>query len=480
MDEFNPSKRLIVYHTSWACYGRNFQVKDLEIDAITDINYAFWDLRPNAVGFFVPTCSDPWADTDKRYIGADSVHPPDSHQDMNPYHGNFGQQGKRFRFGLSIGGWTFSKYFSSAVATPSARTAFVNEILIILEKYPGLFDRIDLDWEHISPPGQNHGNSGNETRPNDGQNFSEFLQLLQTSLPTNIEITACLVADPSKMSALPLAAMAQHLTTLNVMTYDFSSSSWGPCLAGHQANLRSHSTYAPLSVERAVDHLIAKGVPAHKIVIGCAYYSRAFANTDGLGKPSSGTSPDKSWEEGVVDYKALPLPGSIEYWDPVAQATYSYDPQKRVLSSYDSVDSVRAKCAFVHERGLAGVIVWESSADFPVSHERSLTAALARGLGISHDNKHISSYSQQNSLQRQQQQQQPESQRSLPPGFIAQWSDHYKAYFYVNTITGVSQWELPISQQQPAIPSLSTQQPELPPRPTTSSNVPETQKASWL
>ncbi|ORY40253.1 glycoside hydrolase [Rhizoclosmatium globosum] len=380
------SKRLILYHTNWACYGRSFQVKDLPIDYITDINYSFFDLREKG-GFLVPTSSDPWADTDKRYGPGEGVAPADS--DADGYFGQFGQfmklkrQGKRFRFGLSIGGWTFSKHFSSSVRTPEARSAFVNEIIAILSRYPGLFDRIDFDWEYISPVGINFGDPGNETHPEDANNFSLLLQLLRQCLDStnnsNIELSACVVGDPAKMDALPLGAMCQYLATINIMTYDFASSAWGSCLAGHQTNLKS-TPYAPLSIERGVDFLIGKGVPPSKLIIGVAYYSRAFANTAGLGQPSSGSSPDKSWEDGVVDYKALPVAGATEYWDDLAKATYSYDPAKRVLSSYDSVESVRAKCAYVHEKGLAGIIVWESSADFPISHPRSLTAALHAGL----------------------------------------------------------------------------------------------------
>ncbi|KAJ3001481.1 UNVERIFIED_CONTAM: hypothetical protein HDU68_006834, partial [Siphonaria sp. JEL0065] len=329
------NKRLIYYHTNWACYGRNFQVKDIPIDYISDINYSFFDLRENEQGFLVPTSSDPWADTDKRYGPGESVSPPDS--SIDPYFGQFGQflklkrQGKQFRFGLSIGGWTFSKRFSSAVSSPAARTAFVEGIMCILNKYPGLFDRVDFDWEHISPAGCNYGATGNESRPEDAGNFALFLQLLRQRLDSanfgNVELSACVVGDPSKMNALPLSAMCQYLTTLNLMTYDFASSSWGSCLAGHQTNLKSTS-YAPLSIEKAVDYLIAKGVPASKLIIGVAFYSRGFANTAGLGLPCSGTSPDKSWEEGIVDYKQLPLAGATEFWDDAAQATYSYDPQK--------------------------------------------------------------------------------------------------------------------------------------------------------
>ncbi|KAJ3327964.1 Endochitinase 1 [Blyttiomyces sp. JEL0837] len=65
----------------------------------------------------------------------------------------------------------------------------------------------------------------------------------------------------------------------------------------------------------------------------------------------------------------------------MAEAGYSYDEQKRVLYSYDTVEAVRKKCQYVWEKGLKGVIVWESSGDFRDSRSsRSLTKALWEGL----------------------------------------------------------------------------------------------------
>jgi len=90
------------------------------------------------------------------------------------------------------------------------------------------------------------------------------------------------------------------------------------------------------------------------------FYSRGFANTQGLGFPAAGNSPDKSWEDGVVDYKSLPLRGAIEYWDETAKASYSYDPVRKVFNSYDNPRAVREKCEYVKRRGLGGVIIWES------------------------------------------------------------------------------------------------------------------------
>lgn len=110
-----------------------------------------------------------------------------------------------------------------------------------------------------------------------------------------MEITACVTGNPSMMGALPLVEMACYLDAINIMTYDFSSSSWGSCLAGHHTNLYSTS-YSPLSVDKAVEAYLSAGIPACKIVIGAALYSRGFGNTEGLGQMSSGLVPDKSWE----------------------------------------------------------------------------------------------------------------------------------------------------------------------------------------
>ena len=62
-----------------------------------------------------------------------------------------------------------------------------------------------------------------------------------------------------------------------------------------------------------------------------------FANTEGLGKPSSGVVGDMSHDAEMCDYKTLPRSGAIEYFDPYARAGYSYDPQKKILNSYETV-----------------------------------------------------------------------------------------------------------------------------------------------
>ena len=101
-------------------------------------------------------------------------------------------------------------------------------------------------------------------------------------------------------------------------------------------------------------------MPARNLFIGVPFYSRGFAGSNGLGTPATGNSPDKSWEDGVVDYKKLPLSGADEMWDHDAKASYSYDAQRKVFNSYDNPRAVREKCEYIKRMGLGGLIIWES------------------------------------------------------------------------------------------------------------------------
>jgi chitinase len=138
----------------------------------------------------------------------------------------------------------------------------------------------------------------------------------------------------------------------------FASGAWSPITA-HQSNLFP-SPHSPWSCSTAVEAYLSYGVPPSKIYIGVPFYSRGFSGSMGLGTPGTGASPDKSWEEGVVDYKHLPLPGAIEMWDSQAQASYSYDSHRKIMNSYDNPRAVKAKCDYIKRIGLGGLIIWES------------------------------------------------------------------------------------------------------------------------
>jgi chitinase len=343
-------------------------------------------LRTNSAGFYVPTSGDGWADYDQKFINSETgVEPLDSWNIETPFSGNYGQiqklktSGKRFNVGLSVGGWSWSTNFSPSMATSETRRAFVNEVIAIFKKYP-IFNRLDIDWEYISPEGKSYGMAENKTSAKDPENYADFLKLMREALNANgfggYEMSMCTTAAPEKMDIMPIAAMVKYLDTINIMTYDHQDGAWGVNITGHNSNVYK-TTYTQFAVEDSVKKLISLGVPSTKILIGAAYYSRGFSNTDGLGKSCSGGSTDKSWEAGIVDYKNLPLPGATEYYDEKAGAGYSYDPAKRILNSYDTVRSVQEKANFVIKNNLGGIIVWEASGDRPISSGKSLTRAMS-------------------------------------------------------------------------------------------------------
>ncbi|KAK1992636.1 family 18 glycosyl hydrolase [Colletotrichum falcatum] len=342
-----------VYFTNWAIYGRNYQPQSLPASQITNVIYAFMNLRPSGEVY----TADTYSDLEKHY-------PTDSWDDVgNNAYGCVKQlyllkkANRRMKVLLSIGGWTWSANFPAAASTPEGRALFASSSVGLMKDWG--FDGIDVDWEYPANAGE-------------AADMVLLLQAVRGELDAyaathtpgyHYLLTIASPAGPSRYGVMDLAALSGVVDAFNLMAYDYAGS-WDAA-SGHQANLYpnpANPASTPFSTDAAVGDYLAAGVPPSKIVLGMPIYGRSFQQTDGIGRPFSGVGSG-SWESGVWDYKALPRAGAAELYDAAAAASYSYDAASRELVSYDTPAVVREKVAYLRGRGLGGSMFWEASAD---------------------------------------------------------------------------------------------------------------------
>ncbi|GAA1809513.1 glycosyl hydrolase family 18 protein [Actinomadura chokoriensis] len=421
------------YFVQWGIYGRQYFVKNLDTTGnaarLTHINYAFANIDPTNLtclqGVTKGTTSDPQdpsqgdgagdaeADYGRPFSAAQSV---DGVADTGweKLRGNFNQLKKlkakypKLKVLISIGGWTYSKYFSDVAKTDASRKKFVASCIdtYIKGNLPdyngaggpgtaaGIFDGIDLDWEW---PGA-EGHPGNHVSPDDKHNntllieeFRRQLDALTTSTGERYLLSAFTPADPAKIEAgWELAQVAKSMDIFNIQGYDFhgagSDNSWEPNRTGHQGNLYTDADdpYSfHFSVENAVQPYLDAGVNPRKLTIGLAYYGRGWQNVADGGKggewqSANGAAPGQFQEEaGTRGYSNLisSLPNCKIVHDEQAVATSCYTGDNGQWWSFDDAWSIQKKTEWLRSKNLLGAMIWEMSGDPGV-----LTKALDDGL----------------------------------------------------------------------------------------------------
>ncbi|KAL4080314.1 glycoside hydrolase family 18 protein [Scleroderma yunnanense] len=340
-------KYSVGYFVNWGIYGRKFPPSLIPTEDLTHVLYAFANVKAETGEVIL---SDVWADKDIHYPG-DSWNDPG-----NNLYGNFKaiyklkQQNRHLKVLLSIGGWTYSPSFHPVVISSTSRANFVNSAVKLLEDY-GL-DGLDVDYEYPSNSEQAVG-------------YRELLKELRNALDQHARnkdiqhkflLTIAAPCGPQNYKVLDISGMDPYLDFWNLMAYDYSGS-WDQT-ANHQANVHG----PPINSADAVTWYKTNGVAAHKLVLGIPLYGRSFMNTAGPGTPFSGLGQG-SWEQGVYDYRALPLPGSYIFQDNHAIASWSYNYQKKEMISFDNEAIAAMKGRWIREHSLGGSMFWELSGD---------------------------------------------------------------------------------------------------------------------
>ncbi|MGY4408055.1 chitinase [Bradyrhizobium sp. USDA 3315] len=362
------------YVAPWKARPGGPSIKTIPARELTHLMYAFGTVSADGLAELADRCADAGA--------CDGTSP------SNPFGGNFAQLAElkrnspELRILISLGGWSGSKYFSVAAATPVSRARFAQSVIeAFFRPYPALFDGVDVDWEFPVSGGR----AGNLARPEDRTNFTLLIAELRRKLTAfsaqgrrELELTIAVSAAPDKIVNLEAAALARLVDRIHLMAYDYHA---GSAFAGFNAPLFASAgdPDPDLNVDASVNALIRAGVPPGRITLGVAFYGRAVADIprehSGLFQKGAAVSGEWGGSDGI-DYRELVArrpqeQGFRRYWSEEAQVPWLYDAKRRIWISYDDPLSIARKAKYARERKLAGIMIWDLFAD-----DGSLLAAL--------------------------------------------------------------------------------------------------------
>lgn len=193
---------------------------------------------------------------------------------------------------LTVGGWTGSRYFSTAVASAESRTAFANAVLQLVDEYK--LDGVDFEYVCLLSYRFRSDEAGSWEYPNkqgmgcnvisdqDTPNFLAFLQELRsTDAGKNMTVTAASsivpFASPDGTPSADVSPFAEVLDYVALMGYDI----WGTWSSAVGPNAPLDDTCAPAAYQQGsavsgVKAWTSAGFPANKIVLGVGSYGHGY------------------------------------------------------------------------------------------------------------------------------------------------------------------------------------------------------------
>lgn len=255
---------------------------------------------------------------------------------------------------LSVGGWA-ADGFSQAAQTGDGRRRLAESLVMLTEEYG--FDGIDIDWEYPCSD-----KAGIHAAPEDKENFTLLLGEIRSLLDElSGDKTLSIAAGALKkyIENTQMKAVAELLDYVQLMTYDFCGG-WD-AVTGHHACLYGYGE-GTASCEESIRLFTEAGVPAEKIVMGAAFYSREWEGV-AEGRPGSAAAAGgcvHSYDE-IIALCENPEYGYRKYWDDTAKAAYLYNGNTFI--SYEDEQALACKAEYVRNHKLYGMMYWEYGQD---------------------------------------------------------------------------------------------------------------------
>ncbi|XOV92046.1 MAG: glycoside hydrolase family 18 protein [Bacteroidota bacterium] len=350
---------------------RDYQPTKIPVEKLTHIIYSFTNVIDGEMKFRRPEVAGPKL---KQLVEQKSRNP-------------------ELKVMIACGGWG-ADGFSDMALTPESREKFINSAFEFVQEYQ--LDGIDIDWEYPSISG-----AGTMARPEDKEHFTELMKGLRGALnKTGRSQTLTFASAGWKryFDNIEMDKVMSYVDYTNIMTYDLVSGV--SIYTGHHTQLgavnyesiaetpfanhldslfkagnsKDHDTR---STEKIVDFLIELGVDPSQMVIGSAFYGRAWKGVppenNGLYQLSGGLHI--GWSAYHYIRRVFEQDSNyVRYWDEEAKAPFMYSVADSIMISYDDTVSVRLKTEYAMEKGLGGIMFWELGND--TKEEGSLLDAI--------------------------------------------------------------------------------------------------------
>jgi len=257
---------------------------------------------------------------------------------------------------LSLGGWGGCEPCSAAFSSAEGRLKFAKSVKEISDSYK--VDGLDLDWEYPAIEGL----PGHLFQAVDKPNFTELVKILRSTLGKKYELSFAAGGFQKYLDeSIDWKAVTPLVNRINIMSYDLVNGY--SKVTGHHTPLYS-TTPKEESTDRAVEYLLKQGVPAEKLVIGGAFYSRTWKNVENV---NNGLYQAGEHIEGV-NFKNFATTyteanGWKYFWDDKAKAPYWYNASTKTFATSDDLKSIKAKAEYVKTKKLGGIMFWELTLD---------------------------------------------------------------------------------------------------------------------
>lgn len=266
---------------------------------------------------------------------------------------------------VSVGGWLWSTNFSDMALTAESRRVFEDSVMEFLTQYD--LDGLDIDWEYPGMPG-----AGHPFRPQDKQNFTALLRELRERFDSvtrrsgkRLYLTVAMGASDDVIANTEMNKVQKYVDTVNLMAYDYYEPGSESITGNHAPLLVNPDDPKKVSADMSIQAYEKAGVPSEKILLGVPFYGHEWGDVpdQNRGLFQTGKAIPGAYAPFNVIESSMLGHGFTRYWDDKARVPYLYNAEKRIFVSYEDPESLKAKCKYIRDHRLGGVMFWEYFGD---------------------------------------------------------------------------------------------------------------------